>query len=204
MVNSWQNATHLLFDAAAYDDLPFGFGVNGGVLAALLDPATRDKSNNTQNIRRYTIDLATLTVSEEPLTKGVAAVDFPKVNPTRHGLSYCVYYAVEWRHNKRNYGSWALRKHNICTNEVAFYYKPSSYLSEPIFVPSDQSTTEDGGQVLTIRTDGVTNTSWFVVLDAESMKVLDEYKLPYKVGWFGHGAFYPHVSFKSDHWMYSQ
>ena len=50
VVNSWQNATHLLFDAAAYDDLPFG-----GILAALLDPATTHAEHQEiYNRSRYT------------------------------------------------------------------------------------------------------------------------------------------------------
>ena len=42
------------------------------------------------------------------------------------GVEYCYYYAVEWFHNKVDYGSMAIVKQNVCgTGEAPLYwYKP--------------------------------------------------------------------------------
>jgi carotenoid cleavage dioxygenase-like enzyme len=192
IVNSWQNSTHFVFDASVFERQPFTLDDPAMVLAVLRNKTARDAADNTQTIRRYAIDRATDGVTEEPLTHGPSLIDFPKVAPSRYGHPYCVYYGVEWKHNGLEYGSWAVRKHNLCTGEVAFYHKPSSYLSEPVFVPG-HGADEDDGVVLTIRTNGLTGQSDYLVLDAKTMAVISEATLPHQVGWFAHGAYYPNI-----------
>mmetsp|Transcript_112334 Transcript_112334/g.223223 ORF Transcript_112334/g.223223 Transcript_112334/m.223223 type:complete len:527 (+) Transcript_112334:64-1644(+) len=189
VVNSWQNSTHIIWDAAANPEKSFSSDNPAIALAALRNKTVRDTCSNLQSIRRYTIELSSGTVTESFITDGPSAIDFPKVNPAHYGLTYCIYYGVEWKHNGHDYGSWALRKHNVCTGEVSFFYEPSTYVSEGVFVPSGDG--EDEGFLFTVRTSGLTNKSTFVTLDARTMQPVSEVELPHRVGWFGHGAWYP-------------
>jgi len=107
-------------------------------------------------------------------------IDFPKINPAHHGVEHCIYYAVEWMHNGREFGSWALRKHNLCNDTVQYYYEPSSYVSEGVFVPTG-GPAEDDGVVLLVSSSGLTNASSFVILDAKTMHPLHIFPLPH--GW---------------------
>lgn len=190
VVNSWQNSTHINFDVSAFERNSFSFDDPAMVLPTLRNKTARDSSTNIQTVRRYAIDFESMAVSETYLTQGPSLLDFPKVNPSYYGLPYCIYYGVEWKHNGRDYGSWALKKHNICTGEVLYYYEPNCYLAEGNFVP-DGGPAEDDGVVLTVRTCGEANVSSFVTLDARTMAPISDATLPQKVGWFGHGAWYP-------------
>merc|ERR1711862_307427 len=130
------------------------------ILDVLRNKTARDTYNNTQTVRRYTIDLETGDTTETYLSEGPCLVDFPKVHPKKQGKEYCIYYAVEWKHNGQDYGSWALRKHNVCTGDVKWFYEPSNYLAEGVFVP-DGGPNEDDGFVLSTRTNGKTGLSDF-------------------------------------------
>merc|ERR1712137_1475810 len=97
----------------------------------------------------------------EYLTIGPSFIDFPKVRSEKYGRPYCVYYGIEWKHNGANYGSWALRKHDVCTGSVQHYYQPGTYLAEGQFV-GNGGPQEDDGVILSMRSSGVTNTSSFI------------------------------------------
>jgi carotenoid cleavage dioxygenase-like enzyme len=189
IVNSWQNSTHIIMDAAANRENSFSLDNPAIVLAALRNKTVRDTCTNLQGIRRYTVELSSGAVTESFIADGPSAIDFPRVNPANYGLPYCIYYGVEWKHNGHDYGSWALRKHNVCTGEINFFYEPSTYVSEGFFVPNGPG--EDEGFLLTVQTNGRTNKSAFVTLDARTMQRVSEVPLPHRVGWFGHGAWYP-------------
>lgn len=190
IVNSWQNGNEVLFDVSAFEDQPFTLDNPAMVLPVLRNKTARDAADNFQTIKRVTINLDTGSVVIKQLTTGTGMIDFPKVSPSKYGRPYCIYYAVEWKHNGVEYGSWALRKHNVCTDEVIFHYEPNNYFSEGIFVPNGGSA-EDDGVVMTMHTNGVTNTSTMLILDARTMEPLSEAELPHKLGWFGHGAYFP-------------
>jgi len=107
VVNSWQNSTHISFDASVFDRQSFTFDNPGMVLEVLRNKTARDTSTNTQTIRRYTIDRASWVVVEERITEGPSFVDFPQINPHFLGKPYCIYYGIEWKHDGIEYGSWA-------------------------------------------------------------------------------------------------
>jgi carotenoid cleavage dioxygenase-like enzyme len=191
-VNTWQNATHINFDASCFERQQFSLDNPAVALSVLRNKTARDIYHNTQTVRRYSIEFETGEVNELFLTEGPGAIDFPKVNPNNYGLPYCIYYGVEWKHNGRDFGSNALRKHNTCTGEVLFYYEPNNYLSEGIFVPDGgPNANEDDGVLISVRSSGLTNASTFLVLDAHTMTPVSEADLPHRVGWFGHTAWYP-------------
>lgn len=191
VVNSWQNETHVELDVSAFVNEPFTIDNPAMVLNILRNKTARDISDNVQTIRRLSINLSSGKVTEVYLTSGPGLIDFPMIHPNKRGLPYCIYYGIEWKHNGRDYGSWALRKHNLCTGEVQFFYEANTYLSEGTFIPSPGGTNEDDGVLMLIQTSGLTNGSSLILLDARTLSPVEQVPIPETVGWMGHGAFYP-------------
>jgi carotenoid cleavage dioxygenase-like enzyme len=71
-----------------------------------------------RQVVRFVIDTATRTVSSRDISAAHAITDFPKINPKYSGVMYCVYYANEWFHNGKEFGSMAIVKHNICSDQT--------------------------------------------------------------------------------------
>eukprot|EP00930_Biecheleria_cincta_P045082 TRINITY_DN31071_c0_g1_i1.p1 TRINITY_DN31071_c0_g1~~TRINITY_DN31071_c0_g1_i1.p1 ORF type:complete len:534 (+),score=78.11 TRINITY_DN31071_c0_g1_i1:47-1648(+) len=189
-VNSWQNGSHVVFDVSVFDKQPFSMDDPGMVLSVLRNKSARDASDNTQTIRRYTLDLARGVVTEQKLTSSPSLVDFPTINPAKAGNQYCIYYGVEWKHDGESYGSMALRKHNTCTGSVTFFHEPHNFVSEGFFV-SNGGAAEDDGVVLAVVLDGSTRASSFVVLDARNMQKIASYTFQTFLAMTAHGAWYP-------------
>lgn len=85
--------------------------------------------------------------------------DFVKMNPDFMGLPSCIYFANEWRHNGKQFGSMSIRKHNICTNKVWYYddYQNLPYFpSEAVVIPDPKCTAEcpqrESGDHLNLKT----------------------------------------------------
>ena len=74
-------------------------------------------------------------ITMEPISVKNRIKDFPKLKMGYSTVPYCIYYAIESFHNDVDYGSQAILKHNICTGERQYWYKPSHFPSEAFFVP---------------------------------------------------------------------
>jgi len=109
-------------------------------------------------------------------------------------LSFCIYYAIESFHNDREYASQAILKHNICTGERSYWYKPSHFPTEPFFIPRQKGTapgSEDDGVVTFAVTDGTTGDSYLLVVDGKDFsKTLVEQKLSMRVTFATHGEWF--------------
>merc|ERR1719487_1968153 len=89
------------------------------------------------------------------------------------------------------FGAVGLAKRNLCTGERLGWYEPNMYPSEVEFVPNPSGTAEDDGVLLGIVFDGNTNSSFFQILDAQTMKRLAKAPLPIKVPFPVHSSFFP-------------
>merc|ERR1719453_2302795 len=82
-------------------------------------------------------------ITREQLSVPGRQEDFFKINHNLWGLPYCIYYAVEWKHNDRDYASMAILKHNVCQNKKTYWNKETTYVYEPYFLPRGNETTPD-------------------------------------------------------------
>ncbi len=153
----------------------------------------------------YNDCLLTLTCIYSPRTR---AQDFCVFNNNMLTKPYCYYYAVEWYHDQQFYGSMAIVKQPLCgvpgrpstkpspvgaNPPPAYWYKPGYFPSEPTFVPSPRPVTEDDGALLFTAMHGATGKTYFVVVDARSMRSLSEVEVPTRMTFTTHGRFYiPH------------
>jgi carotenoid cleavage dioxygenase-like enzyme len=85
-----------------------------------------------------------------------------------------VYAFGAYANGSSQYDDWGLFKFDTETESIAAYYQePSTYVSEPIFVPtSEDRVDEDDGVILSQIYDGNRRETALLILDAKNMQVL--------------------------------
>jgi len=189
VVNTFENATGVVFDVSTFEDVPFT-GPTMDIKAAM-NKTKRDASSARGVIKRYHFALAgdqKGAATEEVLSLPTRTADFPRINENFAGKPYCIYYADEWFHDDTAYASMAVLKHNICTGERAYWFREDWYPSEAIFVPKGED--EADGVLLFLAFNGRKQTSHFIVADAMNMQTLAEAELPLRIPVTAHGQFF--------------
>jgi carotenoid cleavage dioxygenase-like enzyme len=127
---------------------------------------TCDLDQNTVTVRwmdsiRQGFELPTTRYSRH---YGVCRPDHPRF----------VYAFGAYANGSPDYDDWGLFKFDTQTESIAAHYQePSTYVSEPIFVPtSEDGVEEDDGVLLSQIYDGNRRETALLVLDAKNMKVL--------------------------------
>jgi len=103
--------------------------------------------------------------------------EFPQFNELWRGKASCFQYDVEWYHGgSPHYATMALLKYNICNGtRLAVWSVGSHYPGEPKFVPRPNSNREDDGVIISVVLDGEKQTSYLLILDAHTLKPLEEF-----------------------------
>ena len=154
--NAWEQGTTIEVRAPRMPDMPGGFQfVDPGDARAPLP-------------WRWTIDLATGTVSEGPT--GDTSSEFPRVDerltgrPTRFG------YACPQRTWDFEFDFEGVYKYDFHTDAVETHlYASTEVCGEHIFAPDPDGTSEDDGWLLSFVTDRATERSELVILDARDV-----------------------------------
>jgi carotenoid cleavage dioxygenase-like enzyme len=191
IANTFENATGVVMDLGAYTVCPFAPAVMD--IAMSLNKTLRDSMPNSlrAQMRRYHLNNVTGKTTVENLTVEGKAYDFVKVSPAVEGRPHCVYYAVEWFHNMKEYGSMAIMKHDVCAGRKSYWNRPNTYVNEPFFVANDSPSREDDGVLIFTANDGNIGKAIFVVLDGTSFQELDRVELPNHIPFTAHGNFIP-------------
>jgi beta-carotene 15,15'-monooxygenase/beta,beta-carotene 9',10'-dioxygenase len=195
VVNSFENATGVTLDLGAYNSTPFAKSAQLDI-PMFLNKTARDSNPSRNVVRRvhfHTLGdlVGQTTIQDFPQTPGSSS-DFFRINPLHLGKAYCFYYATEWWHDGLNYASMAIIKRNVCEGGLedrAYWSRPEVYPGEPIFVPGDGGT-EDEGTLLFIALDGQKERSLFVTLDAKTMGEIAVVELPSRIPFTAHGQFF--------------
>lgn len=140
----------------------------------------------------------TILFAEE---EGQNDFETPKINENFDGQKYCISYHIHFHtyeydegpsHLKSGpFGAVGLAKRNICNGEKGGFYEPNTYPSEVQFVPNPAGTAEDDGVLLSMVFDGNTNSSFFQVLNAQTMKRIAKTTLPIKTPFLIHASWFP-------------
>ena len=168
IVNVFENASGVVFDAVTWQKASLWLTQAGSELSFNRNKTARDAWTDRQQIWRYVLHFNDSSVTSEPISVAGRLTEFPKINMDLSTRPYCIYYAVEFFHNDREYGSMAIVKHNICSGERLYWYKPSHFPSEPYFI-SRHTEHEDDGVVAFTVLDGTTGTSHLMLVDATDM-----------------------------------
>jgi len=197
ITNTFENETGIVMDLGTWDTIPFS--PHALATASFLNKSSRDEkqmSNFVERMHLHTAGPLKGSVTRTRHSKPGRAIDFFKINDKMNGLPYCVFYAVEWMHDDKNYANMAVLKHNMCTNTKTYWSNNHSYPGEPFFIPTgdaedgDKEKEEEGLLVFT-SLDGVRGASDFVILDAKTFKEVSVVQLPVHIPFTAHGQFIP-------------
>jgi len=196
VVNTYENASAVICDIVTWAENPF-LG-DAAVLSTYFSKKRRDAIMASSLVRwvLHTAGPLAGRLEEQQLSALGRITDFPKINPRVAAKPYCLYWAVEWRHDDTNYATTAIVRQDVCRGTRTYWYRPNAYPSEPTFVPRSgtkshgQDEAEDAGVLLFTLLDGASGKSSLVELDARSMQVLTEADLNVTIGFTTHGEFY--------------
>ncbi|BAZ46070.1 lignostilbene-alpha,beta-dioxygenase [Chondrocystis sp. NIES-4102] len=118
---------------------------------------------------RFTINLNDNSVARQMLES--RCCEFPTHNPHQVGRDYrYLYIGAADNNTGHNAPLQAIMKLDLATGDRQIYsFAPHGYVSEPIFVPKPNATSEDAGWVLTLVYDGSKHRSTLAILDGENL-----------------------------------
>lgn len=191
IANTFENASGIVMDLATYQEIPFARMAVMDI-STNLNKTARDNSFPRGQMVRMHFNLQSKKTTVQKLTgNNNRDYDFLKINPGKAGLPYCIYYAVEWYHNDKDYGSMAILKHDICQDKMVYWSEPNVYLNEPFFIPDSPTGAEDAGTLIFTANDGQTGKAIFVALDARTFEQKERIELPNHMPFTAHGSFIP-------------
>jgi beta,beta-carotene 9',10'-dioxygenase len=189
--NCYENASGIVMDVGAYEGMPFSVGTGAINIKFSLNKTLRDSKDLRlrSTVRRFHLNNVTGKTTAEQLTEPGQDYDFFKINTAYTGLPHCIYYAVEWFHDRKSYASMAIMKHDVCKGKKVWWNRPNVYVNEPWFIPSSPGSAEDEGTLIFTANDGNAGTAIFVALDAQTFTELQTITLPTHLPFLAHGHF---------------
>jgi beta,beta-carotene 9',10'-dioxygenase len=114
--------------------------------------------------------------------------DYPTYNPNyKMNKNYQFFYAIAPESVNSKFFDRVI-KVNVQTGKIISEYSaPNTFFTEADFVPRPGATTEDDGLLLTVVYDVSTDTSSLSILDAQTLKLVDTYKLNQVIPFHAHG-----------------
>jgi len=132
---------------------------------------------------------------------GLNDFETPKINELYSGQRYCIVYAMQFHSYPYDrdqlsmdsglMGAVGIAKRNLCTGERQGWYRPNEFPSEVQFVPDPRRRSEDDGVLLSVVFDGNSNSSYFQMLDARTMRQIGTAPLPVKSPFLIHASYFP-------------
>jgi beta,beta-carotene 9',10'-dioxygenase len=185
-INAFERDQEIVMDLIGYDDptviddlylnaIETGSGVGG--------PPTP---------RRLKIALAgTPTVSMEQLAD--IPFEMPRINYSRHNTKPYRYTYGAGRlrgEDARDSTASSLVKLDVHTGESRLWADRDSYPGEPVFVADPAGSGEDAGVLLSVVLHAASESSYLLVLDAETMQERARARVPHHIPFGIHGQFY--------------
>ena len=180
-VNAYETNGHIVCDVCAYPDDQI---IDDLYLDRL---HASDQHPTSARLRRYRLPLSGGTAdSETPAPE--TAIELPRIHDGHEGLPYTTTYGVSTR--RPDSFSDQLVKMNVDTGEVQTWKSDGSYPSEPVFVPRPDATSEEDGVILSVVLDTNEETSFLLVLDAETFDEIGRARAPHAIPFTFHGQFF--------------
>ncbi|KAI1903298.1 hypothetical protein AGOR_G00025760 [Albula goreensis] len=114
-------------------------------------------------------------------------LEFPQINYAKcNTRPYRYFYGCGFKHMVGD----SLLKMDLQGKQLKVWYHPGLYPSEPVFVPSPNSTEEDDGVILSVvLTPTQENSTFLLVLDAKTFEELGRAEVPVNIPYGFHGVF---------------
>jgi carotenoid cleavage dioxygenase-like enzyme len=187
IVNTYENETSLIFDYCAFPDMPFRDPLQ--LISTRLNKTARDESQCRAQVKRAVLHLSGSRKGESEifaLTELPRMVEFPMIDFSDRGHSYCRFYGLEyWHDDGKTQSSIALRRTDLCHDEVKYWYRENVYPSEPALVSSNNKS-----YIAFVALHGEEKISKFHVIDAETFEDISETPLPTWIPFTAHGRMF--------------
>ncbi|MDX6590051.1 MAG: hypothetical protein QOI84_1325, partial [Solirubrobacterales bacterium] len=142
--------------------------------------------------RRYRIALqGTPSVSMEQFAD--IALELPRINYERHNTKPYQYTYGAGQPSGEFAGDTSptcLVKLDVESGETWLWAEENSYPGEPVFVADPSGSSEDRGVLLSVVLDAASESSYLLVLDAETMQERVRARVPHHIPFGIHGQFY--------------
>ena len=179
-VNAFEKDSKIVLDSIFYDDFP-SVGPDENFRDIDFDKYPEGK------LKRSFIDLKKKTCELETLSE--QCCEFAVVNPKNLGLTATFSWMASTSQKLGNAPLQAIKKINLTSKEeISWSAGPSGFVSEPIMVPSENSSKEDEGFLFILLWNGERRGSDLVILDAKDLKELAVYELPISIPHGLHGS----------------
>jgi len=185
-VNAFEQADEVVVDLIAYP--------NSAVIQSLyLEPLLHHPEQviPTGELRRYRIKLDEAIADYQVLAP--EAIELPRINyPRCNTHPYQFAYGV----GSSRSGNFIdqLVKVDVQQGTTQIWKLPDCYPGEPVFVAAPDATAEDEGVVLSVVLDVPKETSFLLVLDAQSWQELAQVRLPYHLMFDFHGQYFDAIA----------
>jgi carotenoid cleavage dioxygenase len=155
---------HLSHAANAYDDGPDRVVVTGTRLPRVTDPASGVPGAGLPVVYRWTVDLATGTVTESPVDD--APSEYPRIADSHvsraNRYTYTASFVLDALPDRST-----IHKYDVASGRRTDHVLPLGHTcGEPVFVASAGSTAEDDGYLLTFAHDRARGMSHLLIVDA--------------------------------------
>jgi beta,beta-carotene 9',10'-dioxygenase len=181
-INAYQDGDQIVVDLCAYPDASI---IDATYLERLRNPGTYPGLPMARPTR-YHIDPRAGTVSGHRLSD--EAMELPQINYRAHnGHPHRYVYATSGRRAGDFFNQ--LVKLDVHTGQTRTWHQPGSYPGEPVFVPTPEPDSEDGGVVLSVVLDTTKHRSSLLVLDAATFTELARAEVPHIIPFGFHGLF---------------
>jgi beta,beta-carotene 9',10'-dioxygenase len=182
-INAYEDGDALIMDISAYDNADL---VDELYVAHLRQPNANIKMGE---FRRYHVPLkggrATYRVVSDE------TIELPRIHYRQHnGRDYQFAYGTSTRRDTAPSFMNQLIKVDVKNEQTWRWYADGCYPSEPIFVPAPNATQEDEGVLLSVVLNSHTNTSYLLVLDAQTFGEIARAQVPQHVPFGFHGQFF--------------
>ncbi len=145
----------------------------------------------TGELRRITVPLSAERAIETRRLAD-AALELPRIAPAFEGREHRFVYGVG--NEDRSTFFDCLRRVDARDGTTATFARPGVFPNEPVFVPAPGASGEDEGVLLSLAVDANEEVSRMLVLDAATLALRAEVRLPQVVPFHFHGQFFADAS----------
>lgn len=177
-VNAFEKDGNLYIDLIAYKDpsiVTQGFNYKNLLGLQGLPPAY---------LKRYTINIWQKTVHVSHLSNH--PVELPQISPHNLMHEYQYLYATTGQDGIAH----EIIKLDLKNNRHLIWHSKGCYVTEAVFVPKPDGSSEDDGVLLSIVLDSYLKKSFLLIIDAKTMKELSRSYVPHHIPFTAHSKFF--------------
>ncbi len=185
-VNAFERDDSIIIDIITYPDAKIIFEAD--MINLLAGHTNLAQTIQETKLIRFTIDLVKENVTRYSISDTL--IELPTINPSHNGKEYRYMYAIGQQHkNYTPYVSDMLVKINVQSGEIKQWSQPGCHPGEPVFIVSPDAQHEDDGVIVSVVLDINKETSFLLVLDAQTFIELGRAEVPHHIPYGIHGTY---------------